>query len=505
MLHNQDYVAAADPLPLTSRAPVSNGRTDCDAASGVPAGGGPRIAPSASDPPHEAATYISQVPNGRPAPRMRSPRSSVIFMFTFLVLTMALVNVGLGFALAVHARRENWFPPVDESFVEALLAEVDAPPPPMQQPAVELPESPKVSEELPAEWLDVLDEAQHACGLVEASVHVLKLEVGRYRDHLIHIDNQVRACRTAPDIAVIQTCLAQLKTVNVEWLKKQGDATAHLQAKHAVLGDNASLGGGLEDILLEQTAQIETTISNLELLDFNTDVAQGCSRLIGEIRKLIDLAHSLRDRMQEVLLAILQQEGRLVSQDRRTQTDGLTGMYNRSGLETVLQQLWADDPQRVRQVSVALIDVDRLGKINEAHGALLGDKLLGCLGPLTREVVEKRPEFDILGRFSGQQFMVLFQDNGPQFATSAVERLRQTIQESSFHASTGDVAVTITAAVTEVMPRDTVQTLFARAAKTLRKAKAAGRNCTQIDTGAGPTPVAPPTFDVSPCSVELDD
>lgn len=428
-------------------------------------------------------------------------------MFTILVFTLALVDVALGFALAVHARRENWFPPVDEAFVEALLAEVEAPPPPPPDPEapIELPPAPKVSEELPAEWLSVLDEAQHSCGLVEASVHVLKLEVGRYRDHLIHIDGQVRACRTTPDVAVIHSLLAQLKLVNVEWLKKQGEATSHLQAKHGDLGDNASLGSGLEDILLEQTAQIETTVSNLDLLDFSSNVSQGCTRLIGEIRKLIDLAHGLRDRMQEVLLTIMHQEKRLLDQDRRTQLDGLTGMYNRPGLEIVLQQLWANDPQRVRQVAVALIDVGRLGKVNETHGALLGDKLLGCLGPLVREVVEKRPEFDIVGRFSGQQFMVFFQDNGPQFATSAVERLRQTIEASSFHTSSGDLAITVTAAVTEVMPRDTAQTLFARAAKTLRKAKSAGRNCTQIDTGAGPTAVTPPKFDVSPCTVELDD
>lgn len=427
-------------------------------------------------------------------------------MFTLFVLSLALVNVGLGFALAVYARRENWFPPVSEEFVAALLAEVEIPsPPPPAAAAVELPASAKVTEELPAEWLSVLDDSQHACGLVEASAHVLRLEVGRYRDHLIHIDGLVRSCRAAPDAAVIETCLAQLKAVNVEWLKKQSEATACLQAKHAELDDNAALGAGLEDILLEQTAQIETTISNLDLLDFNSNVAAGCTRLIGEIRKLIDLAHSLRDRMQEVLLAIMHQAGRLTAQDRRTQLDGLTGLYNRAGLEIILQQFWAGDPQRVRQVAAALVDVDRVGKVNETHGALLGDRLLGCLGPLVREVVEKRPETDILSRFSGQQFAILFLDNGPQFATSAVERLRQTIEASSFHASTGDITVTMTAAATEIQPRDTAQSLFARLNKTLRKAKAAGRNRTLIDTGSGPTLVAPPRFDVSPCAVELDE
>lgn len=426
-------------------------------------------------------------------------------MFTALVFLMASLNVGLGFALAVCARRQNWFPPVDEAVIAALLEAEAVALPMAAEPALELPPAPKVSEELPAEWLSVLDEAEHSCGLVEASVHVLRLEVGRYRDYLIHVDGQVRACRLAPDAAVIHTCLAQLKQVNIDWLKKQGEATAHLQSRHANLGDMAALGGGLEDILLEQTAQIETTISNLDLLDFSSDVPAGCTRLIGEIRKLIDLAHNLRDGMQEVLLCIMRQEGRLAGQDRRTQLDGATGGYNRAGMEIVLEQLWLSDTQRVRQVAVALIDVGRMGKLNETHGALLGDKLLASLGPLVREVVERRPDTETIGRFSGQQFLVYFLDSGPQFAVSAVERLRQTIQASSFHTAAGDVETTITSAVTEILAQDTSASLFARLAKTLRKAKSSGRNCTMLDTGSGPTPVTPPQFDVAGCSIQLDD
>ena len=62
------------------------------------------------------------------------------------------------------------------------------------------------------------------------------------------------------------------------------------------------MGGLLEDILLDQQAQIETTCSNIDVLDFSTEVTVGCKRLIIEISKLLDMAHILRDRMQESLI-----------------------------------------------------------------------------------------------------------------------------------------------------------------------------------------------------------
>ncbi len=132
------------------------------------------------------------------------------------------------------------------------------------------------------------------------AVQALRLEVGKYRDRLIELDKRVRQCLHKGESKELSKVLADLKKTNQEWLAQQADAADHLSSKTGNLGTFEKMGGMLEEILLEQTAQIETTCSNIDHLDFESDLPAGCRRLIGETRKLIDMAHSLRDRMRNL-------------------------------------------------------------------------------------------------------------------------------------------------------------------------------------------------------------
>lgn len=422
--------------------------------------------------------------------------------FVVLVFFIATANFGVGYAAAVFLRR------LEDYQRTALPVEIKVPVEPEPEPELPVEEAEPVkrepllpqpvakTEEVPEEWLDMLDGAEEVSGFVDASIQVFKLEIGRYRDELIAVDDYVRACLDDPDVETISRCVEALKRANEDYLERQGSATDYLSNRQDSLGELAEIGQQLEDVLMDQAAQIETTVSNLDVLDFESNIGAGCRRLILEICKLLDSTHLLRDNIHESLLAVALAEDRLEVLQERMQRDALTGFLNRSGLEVLIRKWWRDDPNHSREASVALVDIDFFHLVNEEHGATIGDKVLHSFGQLLDDTIRKDRGYDVITRFDGQGFLIFFGDTGPRNATSGVERVRQMSEESSFEFADREIQIKFSAGVTDVRENDTVRTLVKRARKALRQAKRGGRNRTYLDAGDGPEAIEPPDYNV---------
>ncbi len=427
----------------------------------------------------------------------------------WLVVATIILNLGIGFAMAVGlpslsfgVKMPRLSRPTEDEESKVTVQVQAKPAATSKEIKVEAPE---VSEDIPEDWFELLEDAGagETKSFIEASVQVLRLEVGRYRDELIAVDARVRECLAEPGKEAISNILEDLRVSNQEWLERQAEAAGYLSDRQGTLGSFSKMGALLEDILLEQQAQIETTCSNIDVLDFSTDESAGCKRLILEICKLLDMAHILRDRMHESLMSIMVSEGRLESLDKKLQIDSLTGLINRTGLETTFCQWWRDDPNRKRQLSLILVDIDRFSKINERYGALNGDLLIGGFGKLIDDCLRKNRGFDLVARCEGQRFALFTGDTGPQNATSCIERVRQTLEASTFELEDQKIELTASCGVTEVNEKDTSDSVFDRLKKTVREAKRAGRNCTFLDSGEGPTAVKPPEYNVQPQTIRI--
>jgi len=420
------------------------------------------------------------------------------------VLAIGVINFAVGYAIALY--------------LEYALADVVLVSNETDEPTVELTEGlqslkeriekdiaataveqakPVAVEDIPDEWLESLEsESIEASSFMEASVQVLRLEVGKYREKLVAIEERIREGRKVKDTEEVATCVEELKTLNQAWLDKQNEAASHLSEKSEGLGGLQSMGEELEGTLLEQSAQIETTISNLELLDFSSDMDAGCDRLIFETSRLVDLAHQLRDRMHESIMSIMKADRKLETLDRKMQMDGLTTLHNRSGLEVVFLEWWREDIARQRMLSVVMVDIDRFGKINEELGTHVGDSVLGAFGPMLNDLVRKDRGFDLVARYGSERFILFLGDTGPHNAMAAAERVRQSIAETSFMHDEQELRLTVSCGVTEANKKDTTETAIDRLQKTLRHAQKNGRNCTALDEGEGPATVDPPEFQV---------
>ncbi len=155
-------------------------------------------------------------------------------------------------------------------------------------------------------------------------------------------------------------------------------------------------------------------------------------------------------------------------------TDGLTGLLNK---RTILEYLGARlIKDRQRPISVFLFDIDFFKKYNDANGHLAGDDLLKGMGALIRE---HSRDGEGLGRYGGEEFVLVMDDVPKAHALAAAERLRNLVERADFpnRANQPGGKVTVSGGVA-TWPGDgtDVASLLGAADEALYEAKRTGRN-----------------------------
>jgi diguanylate cyclase (GGDEF)-like protein len=162
-------------------------------------------------------------------------------------------------------------------------------------------------------------------------------------------------------------------------------------------------------------------------------------------------------------------------------TDALTGVYNRRYMDRRLVEEIARARRQTYRVSCMYIDIDHFKLVNDSHGHLAGDDVL-------REVAARiKAELrisDALGRFGGEEFVVLLIDADLDSASMVAQRIRASVADVPFLLPGGQplsVSVSIGVATLDDFERDhaiegVAQQLVAHADQALYEAKESGRN-----------------------------
>ncbi|MBL8818877.1 MAG: diguanylate cyclase [Planctomyces sp.] len=160
--------------------------------------------------------------------------------------------------------------------------------------------------------------------------------------------------------------------------------------------------------------------------------------------------------------------------------DPLTGVANRGQLETQLRHFLEDfhAHEGTRNLSVIFLDVDRFKRINDTYGHQTGDEVLV---DLTRLLQHETYSGEIIGRYGGEEFVLLCPDTDLESAVRRAERLRTAIMKSSI-GGVSTLSVTSSFGVSTARLGDSVQTLVERADACLYRAKETGRNRTCWET-----------------------
>jgi diguanylate cyclase (GGDEF)-like protein len=155
-------------------------------------------------------------------------------------------------------------------------------------------------------------------------------------------------------------------------------------------------------------------------------------------------------------------------------TDELTALYNRRGI-LELGQREVDRALRYnRPLTAVMLDIDHFKLVNDRYGHPLGDEVLCWLAEICRRNVR---EIDIVGRYGGEEFLILLPESEMRNSTQLAERLRQRVGEAKIPTRVGDLSITISLGLSELTDntRD-LKTLIAHSDQALYAAKRAGRN-----------------------------
>jgi diguanylate cyclase (GGDEF)-like protein len=245
-----------------------------------------------------------------------------------------------------------------------------------------------------------------------------------------------------------------------------GFGSLRLTARQASIGwGSAALGMALIMLLTNKVPDIPTqTYAERVVTLFLFVLALGRCMFLGLYGS--SLRESLHQRNTELKKAVSKIE-------QLASIDGLTSTLNRRSLMAVLEKEIARARRTGAPLSVALLDLDWFKTINDRFGHLAGDDALRRFAELAGGMMRAS---DSLGRYGGEEFLLILPDATCAAALAVVERLRLTIAEQKWTSLSAEFGLTVSAGVSELRPEDSLDDLLARADSALYQAKQNGRN-----------------------------
>jgi diguanylate cyclase (GGDEF)-like protein len=155
--------------------------------------------------------------------------------------------------------------------------------------------------------------------------------------------------------------------------------------------------------------------------------------------------------------------------------DSLTRIWNRSWILEILQRELARSERERRPVGIVLVDLDHFKAVNDTHGHFAGDTVL-------REAVRRMQSsirsYDAIGRYGGEEFLIILPGCDEVAAYGQAERMRQSLRAQTIELMEGNIVLTASFGVTSFVPgsNPTAEALIQTADEALYKAKNQGRD-----------------------------
>jgi len=151
--------------------------------------------------------------------------------------------------------------------------------------------------------------------------------------------------------------------------------------------------------------------------------------------------------------------------------DSLTGIYNREGINEIINQKIAEAKETNKNFSVIFFDIDFFKRVNDIYGHDMGDYVLENIANIVSSEIKKG---DIFARWGGEEFMLFLPNTDMKTAVELANTLRAMIEE---HAFSNIDSITCSFGVTILRNNEEKTAFLKRADRLLYKAKESGRNC----------------------------
>jgi len=184
--------------------------------------------------------------------------------------------------------------------------------------------------------------------------------------------------------------------------------------------------------------------------------------------------HNLASTANQMIIKIHTQKIKLEKYSKKmrqlARTDSLTGMLNHNSILDNVQSRMQEADRYHTSLSAIMLDIDDFKSINDTYGHQFGDEVLVRISSIFNEVLR---ETDIIGRYGGEEFLILLPNTNLENAWLVAEKVRKTVESAVWNVD--DLTVTLSGGISQYEGRHS-NNLINDADKKLYKAKSTGKN-----------------------------
>lgn len=176
---------------------------------------------------------------------------------------------------------------------------------------------------------------------------------------------------------------------------------------------------------------------------------------------------------EELIRAVSIRAERMRVLRARMSQDSLSGLYNHSTTTHFLKSAIAESNYSGNPFCMVMVDLDRFKSINDTYGHAVGDQVIVGISQLFSHRLRST---DIVGRYGGEEFVIIMPNTSSDKAARVVERLRRDYEQVTFSVNDASFHSTFSAGIAQWQFGDRIETLRERADQALYAAKQNGRN-----------------------------
>jgi len=239
------------------------------------------------------------------------------------------------------------------------------------------------------------------------------------------------------------------------------------------LGDIVTTTGDYHSTIERCADRISKSNNISELTDVLDEVMRETRNVQFTALRSRDELEEMRQKVVESEKEVARLQTELAEASDMVRQDALTGTLNRKGTDEALDKEFARSQRQGSRLCIALLDVDNFKKLNDSLGHNAGDEALVHLAGVIGQTI--RPQ-DTLGRYGGEEFVVLLPDTQLEEGVGAMTRVQRELTKRFFLHNNDKVLITFSCGVAELAqdesPRDGLQ----RADQAMYLAKRSGKN-----------------------------
>ncbi|MEJ2610255.1 MAG: diguanylate cyclase [Candidatus Thiodiazotropha sp.] len=233
------------------------------------------------------------------------------------------------------------------------------------------------------------------------------------------------------------------------------------------------------DELDQLAASFDQMFQRLEIKNQQVDVSQAAlQKARDELELRVETRTTELVEINEKLLAEIVERKHVERMlEETSRIDFLTGILNRRAISKRLEQMVSQTERSSLYFCIILLDLDNFKRINDNHGHDVGDQVLKHAVAQLRKRIR---EADELGRWGGEEFLIMLPDTQLSEAATLAQRLCEDLSDTHMFLPGGQITVTASFGVALFRPGELLDICLKRADDALFAAKDKGRNCVVV-------------------------